>query len=303
MAIQEIVSIGNKYRTMSSGEQKIWKRMSFWTKASDVEFNDGTTAEEKLGTVDADLLSTQGELDRFKENLTKNLTKIANAINKYVTTSTTASVDTMVSNIPKIYAKGQSDLKVARKLTLKANQTGNNVDITDNWYTTCDASAVYTQGKASATISSIDANKISVYLLIHEETHIYGGEHVGGNATLKVTLPDGTSGTKSLSDGKYTSNDLVVSASNETLASGIVLNSMELTCRDRHYATVEATFTVTYMGATSKIYCKLNSDNNQSGEGPTSSWYGDGESTRYILVSGNTGYQKLPVSNGTLQMM
>lgn len=151
MAIQEIVSIGNKYRTMSSGEQKIWKRMSFWTKASDVEFNDGTTAEEKLGTVDADLLSTQGELDRFKENLTKNLSKIANAINKYVTTSTTASVDTMVSNIPKIYAKGQSDLKVARKLTLKANQTGNNVDITDNWYTTCDASAVYNTGFTAGT--------------------------------------------------------------------------------------------------------------------------------------------------------
>lgn len=202
-----------------------------------------------------------------------------------------------------VYTAGQNSVKTSRKLTLTSSQTGSNVDIADNWYTTCDASAVYSKGKSDATIANVDGQKITVYLKIHEETHIYGGEHVGGNATFTVTLPNGTKGTKSLSDGKYTSGDVVVTASNETLASGIVLNSMKLTCRDRSYATVEATFSVTYGGSTSKVYCKLNSDNHQDGSGSTSSWYGDGESTRYIVAKGTTVYQKLAVSSSTAQML
>lgn len=50
------------------------------------------------------------------------------------------------------YTEGQDSLKVARKLTLTSSQTGTNVNITDNWYTTCDASAVYTAGQNSLKV-------------------------------------------------------------------------------------------------------------------------------------------------------
>ena len=51
-----------------------------------------------------------------------------------------------------VYAAGQASVKVARKLTLTSSQIGSNVDIADNWYTTCDASAVYTAGKQAAKL-------------------------------------------------------------------------------------------------------------------------------------------------------
>ena len=236
-----------------------------------------------------------GKENYLRKVLSDKLTSLGESIS--IGAAASAFSDAIQSIYTNRYADGQDSLKVSRKLTLSSSQTGSNVNIADNWYTTCDASAVYNKGKSDATIANVDGQKITVYLKIHEETHIYGGEHVGGNATLTITLPNGTRGTRSLS------GDVVVTASNETLASGIVLNSMKLTCRDRSYATVEATFSVTYGGSTSKVYCKLNSDNNQSGSGSTSSWYGDGESTRYIVANGTTVYQKLAVSSSTAQML
>lgn len=52
MAIQETIKTGRKYRKCidnTSGNKK-WERYSFWSKASDVEFNDGTTVENKMGS-------------------------------------------------------------------------------------------------------------------------------------------------------------------------------------------------------------------------------------------------------------
>lgn len=43
--VENIVS-GKKYRILVDATQDAWDRISFWTKASDVYYNDGTTAEE-----------------------------------------------------------------------------------------------------------------------------------------------------------------------------------------------------------------------------------------------------------------
>lgn len=48
-----------------------------------------------------------------------------------------------------VYKAGQDSVKKTNKLTLTANQTGTSVDITDGWYTSCDASAVYNAGKTA----------------------------------------------------------------------------------------------------------------------------------------------------------
>lgn len=51
MAINETISTGNKYRRLKDATNKIWQRISFWTKASDVEFDNGTTLEASLGNI------------------------------------------------------------------------------------------------------------------------------------------------------------------------------------------------------------------------------------------------------------
>ena len=52
MAIQETIKTGRKYRKCidNTSCNKKWERYSFWSKASDVEFNDGTTVENKMGS-------------------------------------------------------------------------------------------------------------------------------------------------------------------------------------------------------------------------------------------------------------
>lgn len=51
MAINETISTGNKYRRLKDATNKVWQRLSFWTKASDVEFDNGTTAQASLGNI------------------------------------------------------------------------------------------------------------------------------------------------------------------------------------------------------------------------------------------------------------
>jgi len=41
----ENIVTGRVFRVLSNASQNIWDRISFWKKASDVEFNDGTTLE------------------------------------------------------------------------------------------------------------------------------------------------------------------------------------------------------------------------------------------------------------------
>ena len=51
MAINEKIVTGRKFRRLIDKDSKLWQRISWWTKAGDVEFNDGKTAEQKLGNI------------------------------------------------------------------------------------------------------------------------------------------------------------------------------------------------------------------------------------------------------------
>ncbi len=51
MAINEQIVTGRKFRKCIDAANKAWLRISFWTKASDVEFDDGRTLQQKLGTI------------------------------------------------------------------------------------------------------------------------------------------------------------------------------------------------------------------------------------------------------------
>lgn len=65
MAINEQIVTGRKFRKLVDEATKLWQRISFWTKAVDVEFNDSKTAETKLGAIDGitdSLVSTSSRI-------------------------------------------------------------------------------------------------------------------------------------------------------------------------------------------------------------------------------------------------
>lgn len=51
MAINEQIVTGRKFRKLIDEATKLWQRISFWKKAIDIEFDDGSDAETKLGAI------------------------------------------------------------------------------------------------------------------------------------------------------------------------------------------------------------------------------------------------------------
>lgn len=51
MAVNEEIVTGRKFRKLVDEATKLWQRISFWTKACDVEFDDGETAESKISAL------------------------------------------------------------------------------------------------------------------------------------------------------------------------------------------------------------------------------------------------------------
>lgn len=51
MGINEKIVTGRKFRRLIDKDSKLWQLISWWTKASDVEFDDGKTAEQKVGNI------------------------------------------------------------------------------------------------------------------------------------------------------------------------------------------------------------------------------------------------------------
>lgn len=86
-----------------------------------------------------------GKESYLRKTLSDLLTSLGQAVG---IGATPAQFSTAINNIYTTrYTAGQDSLKVDRTLTLTASQTGTSVDITDNWYTKVNASAVYTAGQ------------------------------------------------------------------------------------------------------------------------------------------------------------
>lgn len=51
IGINEKIVTGRKFRRLIDKDSKLWQLISWWTKAIDVEFDDGRTAEQKLGNI------------------------------------------------------------------------------------------------------------------------------------------------------------------------------------------------------------------------------------------------------------
>lgn len=81
MAVNEEIVTGRKFRKLIDEATKLWQRMSFWTKASDVEFDDGSTAETKMGAINGitdSLASTSSNIAASAKAINQLNNKLAN---------------------------------------------------------------------------------------------------------------------------------------------------------------------------------------------------------------------------------
>lgn len=106
MAINETIVTGRKFRKLVDEATKLWQRISFWTKASDVEFDDGKTAQEKLGAINGitdTLNSTNSNIALSAaagNNLQNQLTQLTNSVNNLAPLATmTLNGTTLTINI------------------------------------------------------------------------------------------------------------------------------------------------------------------------------------------------------------
>ena len=119
MAINETIVTGRKFRKLIDEVNKIWQRISFWTKAVDVEFNDGKTAETKIGAINGvtdSLTSTASNVAasaKAVKTLNDKITQISSNLNDAIYNAIVAQGVTPAS-------KNYADL-VAAIAAVKAN--------------------------------------------------------------------------------------------------------------------------------------------------------------------------------------
>lgn len=76
MAINEQIITGRKFRKCLDVANRVWMRISFWTSANDVEFDDGRTLQQKLGTIDG--ITDSLESNDLKSALSAKAGKVLN---------------------------------------------------------------------------------------------------------------------------------------------------------------------------------------------------------------------------------
>ncbi|MBD5395207.1 MAG: hypothetical protein HDR71_13290 [Lachnospiraceae bacterium] len=96
MAVNETIVTGRKFRKLIDETTKLWQRISFWTKASDVEFDDGENAETKF----TNILKI---VDDLKQGFQDGVNKIYDKLSELGFTPNTNSPDDVNEAIQGIY--------------------------------------------------------------------------------------------------------------------------------------------------------------------------------------------------------
>lgn len=82
--VEEIKIKGRAYRVFDA-VNSIWKRLSYWTAASDVEFEDGQNLEDKIDDVQSELTDSISQvsdsLDQTKTEINNSITNNMNNVN------------------------------------------------------------------------------------------------------------------------------------------------------------------------------------------------------------------------------
>jgi hypothetical protein len=105
--MKETISTNNKFRILIDAVNRIYSRISFWTKASDVEFDDGGTAETKLG----DILGITDSLTSDSSNVAASAYAVKE-LNDKVTELTKSVNSSLIKYIGTYYASSNSTITV-----------------------------------------------------------------------------------------------------------------------------------------------------------------------------------------------
>ncbi len=125
MASEELVTV-KKYRVFNALLDK-WQRYSFWTKASDVELNDGTNVESAISMLN---LSLEGVDLESKFNLpiqTTTFPSDGSILVTYADSSTLRTVFNSDGSISYIYTKGTEVTE--RKIVFNSDGSISVVDV------------------------------------------------------------------------------------------------------------------------------------------------------------------------------
>ena len=202
MAINETISTGNKYRRLKDATNKVWQRLSFWTKASDVEFDNGSTAEEALGSITGitdSVNSTSSNVAasaKAVSTLNSNLTSFQTGVDSLYDQISSLGVTPEGKTLASITASLQSlyDTALASGKTTGYNEG-------------------YTAGKSAGTIVSVagagSANQ-NISTIVGELYICTGlGNNVNGNIVWSISGADSLWGTGGNSGGQQYRVNLV----------------------------------------------------------------------------------------------
>ncbi len=120
MAVSEKKVTGKFYRIWSAAD-KLWHRISFWTHANDVEFNDGKTAQTKVGAIKGITTSTNTQETGYAADATTITT-----LNQSVA-GLNQSVDNLNQSLVNLkLVGGLSSIKINASTIVKEAKSGNN---------------------------------------------------------------------------------------------------------------------------------------------------------------------------------
>lgn len=123
MAVSEKKVTGKFYRIWSTAD-KLWHRISFWTHANDVEFNDGKTAQTKVGAIKGITTSTNTAETGYAADATTVTT-----LNQSVTTlnQSVTELNQSLGNLKTdLNLNGLSSIKIDAGTVVKEAKSGNN---------------------------------------------------------------------------------------------------------------------------------------------------------------------------------
>ena len=91
--VEELKVTGRKFRIWDA-VNNVWKRISYWTKATDVEFKDGVNAEDKISQINTNIATANTNISTANTNIT-NLSN--NKISKTALTFTLSGNDLYIT--------------------------------------------------------------------------------------------------------------------------------------------------------------------------------------------------------------
>jgi hypothetical protein len=156
----ENIVTGKKFRILTDATNKIYDRISFWTKASDVEFNDGGTAESKLGSI---------------SGVTDSLTSTSSSI--AASAAAVKGLNDKITELSTSLNGSMTEWKLSNLLT-----GGYKLRYLGRYCTYVTSSVNYTSGQTSSTSGTMGTTKITV--------------NSDGSITLQVSLTNSNSNIK-----------------------------------------------------------------------------------------------------------